>query len=220
LAPPPKKPAPPTRKPAPPPQEPEEHDDDQPSLLQRYGPLALAILVAQALIAWALFHFYIDAPTDTSEQDLVATQVVAPPTGLPARSGLPYYYISESLQNITANPAGTNSQRFIVLNVQLGLVAYDRGKKPPKDDFTDKLVNETDILDKIGRNTSKIRAIISKTVRRKTVAEFEESDVQKIEDEIARQLNQDVFKALFPVDEKNKKEVRVTEVIFSDIIIQ
>lgn len=215
MAPPPKKPA--SRKPAPPPQ---EHEDDKPGLLQRYGPFALAILVVQALVAWALFHFYIDAPTDTSEQDLASTQVVAPPTALPARSGLPYYYTSESLQNITANPAGTNSQRFIVLNVQLGLVAYDRGKKPPKDDFTNKLANETDILDKIGRNAPKIRAIISKTARRKTVADFEENNVQLIEDEIAQQLNREVFKAIFPVDEKNKKEVRVAEVIFSDIIIQ
>ncbi len=174
----------------------------------------------QILVAWVLFHFYIDAPTNEREEDLVSTQITSAPAALPARSGLPYYYISESLQNITANPAGTNSQRFIVLNVQLGLVAYDRDKKPPKDDFTDKLANETDILDKINRNTSKIRAIISKTARRKTVSEFEESEVQSIEDEIARQLNQDVFKALFPIDEKNKKEIRVTEVIFSDIIIQ
>lgn len=174
----------------------------------------------QALVAWALFHFYIDVPTDQREEDLVATQIVAPPTALPARDGLPYYYISESLQNITANPAGTNSQRFIVLNVQLGLVAYDRGKKPPKDDFTNKLANETDILDKIGRNSPKIRAIISKTVRKKTVADFEESDVQRIEDEMAQQLNREVFKVIFPIDEKNKKEVRVAEVIFSDVIIQ
>ena len=76
------------------------------------------------------------------------------------------------------------------------------------------------MLSRIGQYDSLIKSTILRIVRLKTVEELDGERINEVEEEIRRQLNRDIFQKLFPLDEKNRKEVQVQEVIFSDIIIQ
>jgi hypothetical protein len=121
---------------------------------------------------------------------------------------------------ITANPAGTNSERFVVVSVQLGLEAYNRDDDPPDDDITGGLAENTDILDKIKLYDQRIISVISKTIRLKTIDELDGELIDETEDEIRKRLNNEIFARLFAVTEEQKIEVVVSEVDISNIIVQ
>ncbi|MDB4698814.1 flagellar basal body-associated FliL family protein, partial [Candidatus Latescibacteria bacterium] len=160
---------------------------------------------------------------EEEREDLIPEQSVELRSGqVEEKSRLPYYYSSEALGTITANPAGTNSERFVVLTVQLGLEIYDRDESPPDDDITNSFNkdNNPEELEKIAAYDQKIVSVIAKTVRRKTIDELDGEFIHEIEDEIRKRLNKEIFERLFVVTEEKKIEVIVSEVDISNIIIQ
>jgi flagellar basal body-associated protein FliL len=192
------------------------------SALKKYGPLAAIVLLAQVVLAWVVIQFALkdNVPEKPQEALLPEQSVEVRPGGQDqAKARLPHYYSSDNLK-ITANPAGTNSERFVVMSVQLGLVAFDRDKKPPDDDMTSQLGSQAAILEKIGTYDLLMKSIVTRIIRTKTVDELEGEYVQELGDEIRKNLNKEVFERLFKIDDDNKIEVQVSEVIISDIIIQ
>ena len=197
-------------------------EGDGGSVLKKYGPLAAIVLLAQVVLAWVVISFvFKDNVPEEEQEDLIPEQSVELLSGqVEGKSRLPYYYSSEAMGAITANPAGTNSERFVVLTVQLGLEAYNRDESPPDDDITEGLSENTAVRDEIGLYDQRIVSVISKTVRLKTIDELDGEFIHEIEDEIRKRLNKEIFERLFPVNEEQKTEVIVSEVDISNIIIQ
>ena len=75
-------------------------------------------------------------------------------------------------------------------------------------------------LEKIGKYDALIKSIITRIVRLKTVDELSGEMIDEVREEIRGNLNKEVFQKLFVVDDENKLEIQVQEVVFSDIIIQ
>ena len=192
------------------------------SALKKYGPLAAIVLVAQVVLAWVVISLVLkDNVPEEDSQDLIDEQRVELRSGQEEEKfRLPFYYSPELLGNITANPAGTNSERFVVITVQLGLEAYNRDESPPDDDITEKLAEDTTTLEKIGLYDRRIVSVINRIIRLKTVDELEGEFIHEIEDEIREKLNKNIFQRLFRVDDENKIEVIVAEVDISNLIIQ
>jgi len=200
----------------------QENDSDSPSVFKKYGPLAAIVLVAQVVLAWALIEYVFTGRPDTEQEgELIPDErIVVAEKNVRAATKLPYYYKSAELKNIVSNPAGANAQRIVMASVQLGLVGYDRSKKPPKDDITDKLGEDMQLLQKIDLNAAKMKSIVVKVLRNKTVDQLDGERLNQVEEEIRRRLNDEIFKRIFVVDEKNTREISVQEVDFSDIVIQ
>ena len=193
------------------------------SVLKKYGPLALIVLLAQVVLAWVVIEFALkDNVPEEEQEDLIPEQTVELRSGQQEeRSRLPFYYTSSALESITANPAATNSERFVVLTVQLGLEAYNRDESPPDDDITDSLAEKgNEIIEKIKLYDQRIVSVVSKTARRKTIDELDGEFIHEIEEEIRKRLNKEIFERLFRVDEDHTTEVIVTEVDISSMIIQ
>jgi len=193
------------------------------SVLKKYGPLAAIVLLAQVVLAWVVIQFTLkDNVPDQAEDPLIPEQsnVEIRQGQEEAKSRLPFLYVSESLNQITANPAGTNSERFVVLGVQLGLEAYNRDESPPDDDITSSLGGNAAVLDKIVLYDLKIKSTIMTILRGKTVDELDAQFIHEVQDEIRKRLNKEIFERLFKLDDENKIEVRVVEVNISDLVIQ
>jgi len=178
--------------------------------------------LAQVVLAWVVISFvFKDNVPEEEQEDLIPEQSVELLSGqVEEKSRLPFYYSSEAMGTITANPAGTNSERFVVLTVQLGLEAYNRDESPPDDDITGKMADRADITDKIDLYGQRIVSVISKTVRIKTIDELDGEFIHEIEDEVRKRLNKEIFERLFTVTEDQTIEVIVSEVDISNIIIQ
>ena len=197
-------------------------------VLKKWGPLAAIVMLAQAIIAFVLIEFVLqdnmpDGPQEQlmPENSSVEIRQIQQPEKEDVRDRLPYIYDSPKvLRTITANPAGTNSERFVVLSVQLGLEAYNTEESPPDDDITSDLKNNTLVLERIGEYDLKIKALITSIIRGKTVDELDAQFQNELESEMRDVLNREIFDRLFKIDEENKTKVRVVEVNISDIIIQ
>ena len=197
------------------------------SVLKKWGPLAAIVMLAQAIIAFVLIEFVLrdNVPEQPQEQLIPENSSVEirqiQPKKEDVRARLPYIYDSPKvLRTITANPAGTNSERFVVLSVQLGLEAYNTEESPPDDDITGDLKNNTVVLERIGEYDLKIKALITSIIRGKTVDELDAQFQNELEGEMRDVLNREIFDRLFKIDEENKTKVRIVEVNISDIIIQ
>ena len=202
--------------------------DDGGGVLKKWGPLAAIVMLAQAIIAFVLIEFVLqdnmsDGPQEQlmPENSSVEIRQIQQPEKEDVRDRLPYIYDSPKvLRTITANPAGTNSERFVVLSVQLGLEAYNTEESPPDDDITSDLKNNTVVLERIGEYDLKIKALITSIIRGKTVDELDAQFQNELESEMRDVLNREIFDRLFKIDEENKTKVRIVEVNISDIIIQ
>ncbi len=192
------------------------------SVLKRFGPLAILVLIVQIIVAWAIITFYFKggALDEGGEEFLPPATEITRDGQKQEREKLPYYYSSEKLQSMTANPAGTNASRFAMFSVQLGLVAYNRDKKPPDDDITDSLVPDDDTHVKLALYEHKIKEIIVHVVRLKTIDQLSAEFLPDVKDEIRQELNREVFQKIFAPEDNDNIEVEVQEVVFSDIIIQ
>jgi len=197
-------------------------------VLKKWGPLAAIVMLAQAIIAYVLVEFVLrdnmpDGPQEQlmPESSSVEIRQIQQPEKEDVRDRLPYIYDSPKvLRTITANPAGTNSERFVVLSVQLGLEAYNTEESPPDDDITSNLKDNTLVLEKIGEYDLKIKALITSIIRGKTVDELDAQFQNELESEMRDVLNREIFDRLFKIDDENKIKVRIVEVNISDIIIQ
>ena len=192
------------------------------SVLKKYGPLAAIVLLVQVVVAWAIITFFFKgtAADEAQEAFLPPATEITRGGQQQEREKLPYYYSSERLENMTANPAGTNASRFVMFSVQLGLVAYNRDKKPPDDDVTDSLQPDDDTHTKLAPFNSKIKGIIVEVMRLKTIDQLSAEFLADVKDEIRQRLNREVFQKVFALTEDNNIEVEVQEVVFSDLIIQ
>ena len=196
------------------------------SVLKKWGPLAAIVMLAQAIIAFVLIEFVLqdNMPEETPEPLIPEHESVEirqiPNKKEEVSNRLPYIYESKKLQTITANPAGTNSERFVVLSVQLGLEAYNTEESPPDDDITDALKDNAEVLARIALYDLKIKALITSIIRGKTVDELDAQFQNELESEMRDVLNREIFDRLFKLDDENKTKVRILEVNISDIIIQ
>tara|TARA_B100000676_G_C17770647_1_gene676536 strand:- start:30 stop:671 length:642 start_codon:yes stop_codon:yes gene_type:complete len=196
------------------------------NVLKKYGPLAAIVMLAQAVIAFLIIEFVLKENMPEEPQDPLIPQMTSettrPSGGASDDEPLPFLYASNDLKTITANPAGTNSERFVVLSVQLGLTAYNTEESPPDDDITDKLGENTEVLDKIKLYDLKIKSLIMRIIRGKTVDQLDAQFQDELEDEIRKVVSKEIFDRLFKTGdgEENTTNVRVVEVNISDIIIQ
>ena len=171
------------------------------------------------MLAWVLFSvIFKDKSVDPRYDPLIVPESYIAGAA-PERNPLPYLYSTPALNSITANPAGAQAQRFVLFSVTLGLVGRDHGHQPSRD-ITERLDRDTAVLARIGQYDSLIKSTIVRIVRLKTVEQLDGENIHEVEEEIKKQLNRDIFQKLFPLDDKNKKQVQVQDVIFSDIIIQ
>jgi flagellar basal body-associated protein FliL len=194
------------------------------SVLKKWGPLAAIVLLAQTVVCFAIvwFIFKGNAP-EPQQESLIPDEAVQQRGGTTReRTRLPFLYATDELKSITANPAGTNALRFVMFTVKLGLVATDHDKDPRKSDVTNELADSEAVI-RIGEYDSLIKSIIVRIVRLRTVDQLDGERLEQVQEEIKHQVNQDVMQKLFPFpdpEEKNTIEVRIEDVIFSEIIIQ
>lgn len=191
------------------------------SVLKKYGPLAAIVMLAQAVIAFLIIEFVLKENMPEEPQDPLIPQMTSETTrqsGETPNDRLPFLYASDELKTITANPAGTNSERFVVLSVQLGLEAFNEDEE----DITGKLAENLEVLDKIALYDLKIKSLIMRIIRGKTVDELDAQFQDELEDEIRQVVSKEIFDRLFKTGDgtENTTAVRVVEVNISDIIIQ
>lgn len=219
-----------------------EQDSSGGSVLKKYGPLALIVLLAQVVLAWAVLTFVIKGNLPGKEQpqseeklfdDRPAASTSNRGGAKAARVALPYIYAPTKLSDMTANPAGTNAQRFVMFSVQLGLVAANtKESDPEKRDITADLAAHPDVLAKLDGYVALMKSIIVQVVRQKTVPELEGENLLATADEIRDRLNTEILNEAFKLEDDkggfmgfggekgNKITVQVQDVIFTDIIMQ
>ena len=201
----------------------EANETSDGGVLKKWGPLAGVVCLVQVVLAWVLIQFVLkdNVPDQPGEQLIPELQEVVIHQGRDEvkRDRLPFLYVSKELDTITANPAGTNAERFVVLGVQLGLEAYDHDQNP-KEDITSDLENRAELIDKISKYDPKIKGTIVKIMRAKTVDQLDAGEIHNVLDEIRNALNAEIFDLLFVRDDENKIEVRIAEVNVSNLMIQ
>ena len=197
---------------------PEESGGEGGSILKKYGPLAAIVLLAQVVLAWVVIQFAFKDKMPEKEGgearlDTEVEQVASVPGD--EQEELPYDFTDPGLLNVIANPAGTNSERFVVIDVALGLVGRtQKGENLKSEDLAGE-----EITKKIQLYMPRIRAAINQTVRSKRVDELEGDNLDEVREEIRKKLNQEVFDKIFRMEE-GEKSINVQEVIFSRIILQ
>ena len=191
------------------------------SALKKYGPLAAIVLLAQVVLAWVLIEFVLGDNVKEEEPQLLepVTPTVELYSGDEGETDqLPFYYSTEDFKSITANPAGTNSERFIVASIQLGLLIYK-----DEENITEEVTeagSAHESLTRLAQYNSKIVSVVNKTLRLKTIDELQGEFIQDIENEIRDKLNNEIFGRLYGVNEDDDIKVKVSEFDFSNIIIQ
>lgn len=219
-----------------------EQDGGGGSVLKKYGPLALIVLLAQAVLGFAIVTYLRgnlpEQQPQQAEEQLIderpATTVQEGGTHGTEHQELPYIFAPAKLSDMTANPAGTNSQRFVMFSVQLGIVAENTAETDPeKRNLTEKMAEHPEVTERLNEYVALMKSIIVKIVRQKTIPELEGENLQATADEIKESINEEVLKEAFKVEpdkpkflglfggeKKNKIEVLVQDVIFTDIIVQ
>ena len=189
------------------------------SVLKKYGPLAAIVLLAQVVLAWVVIQVTLKDKVglDDTEDPLIPEieqQMVESADGS-ASTELPYYLKRpEVLERITANPAGTNASRFVVIGVELGLIGKNAdGELKPAE-----IEADAPALLLIDSNLGKMKSIILSVLGKTYIDEFE-SEMDLIGDEILGELNRQVFDKI-SWDEDGKKFIKVSEVVFTSKIIQ
>ena len=85
----------------------ESREPEEKSVLRRYGPLAAAVLVAQATLAWIVIEFVFNERGNDELEDLTPEYAIeAGEKKAEVKSRLPFYYTSTGLKRIVVNPAG------------------------------------------------------------------------------------------------------------------
>ena len=190
------------------------------SVLKKYGPLAVIVLLAQVVLAWVVIQVTLKDKVglDDTEDPLIPEieqQMVESADGS-ASTELPYYLKRpEVLDRITANPAGTNASRFVVIGVELGLIGKNADGEQLK---PAEIEADAPALLLIDSNLGKMKSIILSVLGKTYIDQFE-SEMGLIGDEILGELNRQVFDKI-SWDEDGKKFIKVSEVVFTSKIIQ
>ncbi len=189
------------------------------SALKKYGPLAAIVLLAQVVLAWVVITVTVGdkLPQDEPTSDLLPQQKQQAPAEEGKESdALPYFYTNETLDKITANPAGTNAQRFVVAGVQLGLVGTnaDGELMTPMD-----VALDGEMTLKVGAALGLIKSLILNELSSRYIDQIENERPEFLAD-MKDVLNQKVFNKIPWGEEDDQKSFRVQEVIFTTLIIQ
>lgn len=188
------------------------------SVLKKYGPLAAIVLLAQVVLAWVVIQVTLkdNVGQDENEEALlpeIEQQRKVTDTG--ESTELPFYLKRpEMLGKITANPAGTNASRFVVIGVELGLVGQNEGEDLKPSDIE----ADAGALVLIDANLGKMKSVILSILGKKYIDQYE-SEMAEISDEIRRELNSQVYGKI-EWDEEGNKHIEVGEVLITDKIIQ
>ena len=187
-------------------------------VLKKYGPLAAIVLLAQVVLAWVVIQVTLkdNVGQDENEEALlpeIEQQRKVTDTG--ESTELPFYLKRpEMLGKITANPAGTNASRFVVIGVELGLVGQNEGEDLKPSDIE----ADAGALVLIDANLGKMKSVILSILGKKYIDQYE-SEMAEISDEIRRELNSQVYGKI-EWDEEGNKHIEVGEVLITDKIIQ
>ena len=170
------------------------------------------------LLAWVVIQVTIkDNPaTEAPTSELLPQeQQQAPTEEGQDNEELPFYYKNEILDKITANPAGTNAQRFVVVGVELGLIGNDGDGEIMK---TEEVMADPE-LPKVDANLGLIKSIILDALSSKYIDQIE-AERPEIMSDLKEELNRRVFNRIAWGDEDDQKSIRISEVIFTTLIIQ
>ena len=192
----------------------EEEGEAGGSVLKKYGPLAAIVLLAQIVLAWVVIKVALpgNMPQDEADEEL-ETAYVQPTQQDEEDNSLPFQYAPDALLNITANPAGTNMSRFVVIDAALGLIGHDEeGEKLKPEKYLE-------IGSKIDLNMPKIKAVITSVIRAQTVDRLEGEAFDEVTVNIRKKLNEEVFHRAFNL-QRDKMAVEVKEFIVLKIIVQ
>lgn len=185
-------------------------------VLKKYGPLAAIVLLAQVVLAWVVITVTVGDKMGSQEPDepLIPEEEVSAGGGVEESEDLPFYFTHAELSGITANPAGTNAQRYAVLTVQLGLVGEVEGESIPPED----LAVDADAYGRAEKQIGLVRSIILQKLRSSYIDDLE-NNLAGILEELKLELNQRVFNKV-KWDDDGVKKIRVTEVISTALVIQ
>ncbi len=135
---------------------------------------------------------------------------------LPSYDDLPFYFGAEELKKIVTNPAGTNAERFVAFDVELGLA----GKTEKGTMTAGEIGGNAIVQERINAYVPRIKSIIVTILRSKTIDQLTAGEAFKdVQTEIETGLNQEIFQKLFRMND-DKMEILVQEVNFSQLIIQ
>ncbi|MBT4101668.1 MAG: flagellar basal body-associated FliL family protein [Gemmatimonadetes bacterium] len=191
------------------------------SALKKYGPLAAIVLLAQVVLAWVVITVTVGdkLPQNEPESDLLPQQQQqqqAPTEEGEESDALPYFYTNEMLDQITANPAGTNAQRFVVAGVQLGLT----GTNGDGEVMTiEEVALDSEMTLKVGVALGLIKSVILEALSTRYIDQIENERAQFLLD-VRDELNRKVFNKIPWGEEDDLKSFRIQEVIFTKLIIQ
>ena len=202
--------------------------EEQPAgggVLKKYGPLAAIVLLAQVILAWVLIQVtVVDKVGDDGDtgDDLLPqqTQVELQRGGLETDSGeIPYFWGDVALAKLTANPAGTNAERFVVISLEIGLVGTDDEGEVMT---AAQIEEDPKVAELLPKNLGLIKSVILGVMRAKTIDELDAQVQEDVLNTIESELNQKVFDKLIwnPEDEGSKKKLTISDVIFTEMIIQ
>ena len=145
------------------------------SVLKKYGPLAVIVLLAQVVLAWVVIQVTLkdkvglDDTEDPLIPEIEQQMVESDDDGSSASTELPYYLKRpEVLERITANPAGTNASRFVVIGVELGLIGKNAdGELKPAE-----IEADAPALLLIDSNLGKMKSIILSVLGKTYIDQF------------------------------------------------
>ena len=191
------------------------------SVLKKYAPLAAIVLFVQVVLAWVVIKV---VDTGSSEEKDPGDQLIPPQQEQLLESvnegpGLPYTHESESLSKITFNPAETNSERFAVLGIVLGLRAMNEEGTP----MTPAEIGlDAASLALVDANMALIKRTTIRILREKTIDDLEANNIEEVWKDVKSALNEEVFSKIAWVepDSDSKKKVSVQDIIATEIIVQ
>jgi beta-lactamase regulating signal transducer with metallopeptidase domain len=120
---------------------------------------------------------------------------------------LPFYFVAEGLKNVVINPAGTNAERFMTFDAELGLA----GKTEEGMMTAGEIGENAIVLERINTYIPRIKSVMVEVLRSKTIDQLQGENFENVKTEIERGLNQEIFQKLFRMSD-DKMEILVQEV--------
>ena len=188
-------------------------------VLKKYGPLAAIVLLVQVVLAWVVIKVVdTGSPADRDPGDPLIPQVKEQAAADQEEgTGLPYQYPSEALAKVTFNPAETNSERFAVLGITLGL----QGTNDDGERMKPSEIAADPALAKVAENIPLIQTTILGVLRQKTIDDLEAANIEEVWKHVQTALNQAVFSKIeWTDDPESSKRISVQRIIPTQIIIQ
>lgn len=199
------------------------------SVLKKWGPLAAIVLVAQGIVAWVVITTVFKDRAGNAEHaaEPILNETLVPEGGTkPEHAGpLPEYYSPAPLKKIIANPAGTDASRVVMVAVELGMININEkhGEEEEGGGGGGEGENENPDFAPLTPYAGKMKAIIIDMISSRGIDELLDPEGKKeLQEEIKKKLNTQILSKVFVPDpeKEDQKIFEITEVIFSDFVIQ